>query len=501
MKFTLSAILLMSSMNMAIAQQRDECPRPGIIQSKEVDMSGIEESNTHQRIGSANIEDSYAVRGSIRTRIFKNFVDRVCVEKPYVENREVCEPVSVDIALGRGNATLKGIYNLSVSLLNRAQALASSLKYSDYKSSNERLSEAMSMVQALSNAAAMRGLPQSMEDLAMVLNEAMRRGEIPYSVMEEVTVTYRAYNENALGFRPLPGVRVNQGTGNGRLNTIFDFSQTPQTRASRLQQLIVGVPSRAALALSNSFISYASMNGIPNSWDGVVLMLRNAVSQNLITDGDLQMMTVQYEDVNRQNLGFEVSAEACRMAQINRSYNVVEVRNRQELARTVTMPYEINIQSAPLLAGEKESMVLTTNGLRNLDLRLNSSYNRYQVKGIEQGGVMKFTVVGTRLAVRPPNTLKVKFDRRGDILNIRVANTGYNPKVGGKVVIKVRYINGGFLSDKTLGTETYELEGNRELIQTAKFRNKEVDFVKVSMQIIGSPYYGQEASEEVKAKD
>lgn len=500
MKFTLSAILLMSSM-MAFAQQRDECPRPGIIQSKEVDMTGAEESNSHQRIGSANIEDSFSLKGSIRTRIFRNFVDRVCVEKPYVENREVCEPVSVDVALGRGNATLKGIYNLSVSLLNRAQSLASNLKYSDYKPSNDRLAEAMSMVQALSNAAAMRGLPRSMDDLAQVLNEAMRRGEISYSVLEEVTVTYRAYNENVLGFRPLPGVRVNQGTGNGRLNTIFDFSQTPQTRASRLQQLIVGVPSRAALALSNSFISYASMNGIPNSWDGLVLMIRNAVSQNVITEGDLQMMTVQYEDVNRSNLGFEVSAEACRMSQVTRSFNVIEVRNRQEVARTVTMPYEINIQSAPLLAGEKESMVLTTNGLRNLDLRLNSSFNRYQVKGTEQGGVMKFTVVGQRLQVTPPNTLKVKFDRRGDILNIRVANPGYNPKIGGKVVVKVRYIDGGFFKDKTLGTEVLELDGSREIAKTADFRNKDVDFVKVSMQIIGSPYYSQEASDEVKAKD
>ncbi len=501
MKFTLSAILLMSSMTMAFAQQRDECPRPGIIQSKEMDMTGIEESNSHQRLGSASIDETFSVKGSIRTRIFKNYVDRVCVAKPYVENREVCEPVPTDVALGRGNATLRNVYNLGVSLLDRAQNFASNVKYSDYKNSNERLSEAMSVVRALSNAAMVRGLPTSMDDLALVLNEAMKRGEISYSVMEEITVTFRAYNENALGFRPLPGVRVKQGTGNGRLNAIFDFTQTPQTRANMLQQLIIGVPSRAAMALSNSFISYASMNGIPNSWDGVVLMMRNAVSQNVITEGDLQMMTVQYEDVNRKNLGYEVSAEACRMTEINRSYNVVEVRNRQELARTVTMPYEINIQGAPLLAGEKESMVLTTNGLRNLDLRLNSSYNRYQVKGVEQGGVMKFSVTGSRLAVRPPNTLKVKFDRRGDILNIRVANPGYNPKIGGKVVIKVRYINGGMFNDKTLGTETLELDGSREIAKTADFRNKEVDFVKVSMQIIGSAYYSQEASEEVKAKD
>jgi hypothetical protein len=501
MKITLSAILLMSSMTSAIAQQRDECPRPGLIQSKEVDMSGAEESNSHQRIGSANIEDSFSVNGSIRTRIFRNYVDRVCVEKPYVETREVCEPVSVDVALGRGNATLKGIYNLAVSLTDRARNFASNIKYSDYKNSTERLAEAMSVVRALSNAATMRGLPKSMDDLGIVLNEAMKRGEISYALMEEITVTNRGYNENALGFRPLPGVKVNQGTGNGRLNAIFDFSQTPQTRATRLQQIIVGVPSRAALALSNSFISYASMNGIPNSWDGVVLMMRNAVAQNVITEGDLQMMTVQYEDVNRSNLGYEVSAEICRMAQINRSYNVVEVRNRQEVARTVTMPYEINIQSAPLLAGERESLVLTSNGLRNLDLRLSSSFNRYQVKGIEQGGVMKFTVVGTRLAVTPPNTLKVKFDKRGDVLNIRVANTGFNSKIGGKVMIKVRYIDGGFFKDKTLGEESYELDGSKELVETAKFRHKDVDFVKVSMQIIGSPYYSQEASDEVKAKD
>lgn len=239
MKTTLSAILLMSSMTMAFAQQRDECPRPGLIQSKEMDMTGAEESNSHQRVGNANIEESFSIKGSIRTRVFRNFVDRVCVEKAYVETKEVCEPVAVDVALGRGNATLRNIYNLSVSVLNRARDFAAAVKYSDYKQSAERHSEAMGVVQALANAATMRGLPKSMDELTQVLNEAMRSGQISYSVLEEITVTYRAFNEAALGFRPLPGVRVNQGTGNGRLNTLFDFAQTPQTRAGRLQQLIV----------------------------------------------------------------------------------------------------------------------------------------------------------------------------------------------------------------------------------------------------------------------
>ncbi len=77
----------------------------------------------------------------------------------------------------------------------------------------------------------------------------------------------------------------------------------------------------------------------------------------------------------------------------------------------------------------------------------------------------------------------------------------FNPNVGGKVIVKVKFINGKMFDDKVLGTEIYELDGSTELVKIAAFRHKEVDFVKVSLQIVGSPYFGEEFSESVKAKD
>lgn len=501
MKSYLSVILLLSSVS-AMAQVRPhECPRPGLMNSRMTGQSSDLVSASHNRVGSMDIPESMSVTGVLRTKIFDNFVDRVCVAKPYVSAETVCQPIAIEVALGQGNELFKSLFNMSETSLNRAQRVVQNLRYSENRPSGERLDTALQIVTQLTRQAAAQGLPRSWDQLVSSLNQAMKEGYLTFQVLDDITNIYQAANKRALGFMALEGARINQGVGNGRLNTVFDLGLSRDARAARIQSLLLGVNYSDAMALSSSFISFAANNGIPSTWDQFALMIRTAVTSGGVNPRVEAAILVDFEQPNRQALGFELSAELCQATEMKRVQNVVEIVNRVEVAKVVTQPYEINLASGPLLQDETENMVLTTNGMRALDLKINSSFNRYQVKGAEVNGIMKFIVSGQRLAVRPPNKLKVKFNKMGANLNVRIINQGFNPKAGGKVMVKVRYINGKVFNDDTKATEIYELNGANELVQTAAAKNDKVDFVKVSVQIVGSPFYNSEYSEEVKAKD
>lgn len=501
MKSYLSVVLLLSSVS-ALAQNRPhECPRPGLMHSRMVGQTGDLVSASHNRAGSMDIPETMSVTGVLRTKIFNNFEEKHCVAKPYISAETVCQPIAIEVALGQGNDLFKSLFNMSETNLNRAQRVVQNLRYSETRSPGERLDIALQIVTQLTRQAAAQGLPRSWNELVAALNVAMKEGYLTFQVVDELTNIYQAANKRALGFVAVEGARINQGTGNGRLNTVFDLGLSRDARATRIQNLILGVNYSEAMALSSAFVTFAANNGIPSTWDQFALMIKSSVSAGSVSARVEQAVLIDFEMPNRRSLGFELSAELCQATEIKRFQNVIEVVGRAELAKTVTQPYEINIASAHLLQGETESMILTTNGMRSLDLKINSSFNKYQVNGSEVGGVMKFVVSGRRLMVRPPNNLKVKFNKVGPNLNVRIVNLGFNPKAGGKVIAKVRYINGKVFNDDTKATEFYELNGSNELVQTAAAKNDKVDFVKVSIQIVGSPFYSSENSEEVKAKD
>jgi hypothetical protein len=496
MKAYLGALILISSVSAFAQIRQDECPRPGLIQSKMIGQTGELVSMSHNRQGSMDIPDSFRISGALRTKVFNNFVDKMCVAKAYVTNENICQPISVEVALGQGNNLFRSLYNLGETTLNRAQLIVQNLSYSVGRPSSERLDAALQILSNLTRLAATRGLPHSWLEFKDTLDQGLKDGYLTFQIVDEITNIYVEANKRALGFVPMEGARINQGVGNGRLNTLFDLGLSRDARATRIQNLIMGVSYSEALALSSAFITFAANNGIPSNWDQFALMIKSAVTASSVSPAVENAILVAYEMPNRKALGFELSAELCRMTDVKRVVNVVEVMNRSEIAKTTNQPYEITLASGPLVQGESESLSLSTDGMRQLDLRISSSVNKYQVNGSEVNGVMKFTVTGQRLAVRPPNNLKIKFNKMGSTLNVRIQNKSFNPKVGGRVMVKVEYINQKFLDSKVIATEIYELNGATELVRNADARSDKVDKVKAYIQIVGSPYYSAEFSKD-----
>lgn len=481
----------------------DACPRPGMtLSTQSLGDSGEQVSANLRRSGNNDIPTGANFSGVIKARTFKNFRDSVCAVENYTVTERVCDSISPDLALGRGNQFLMDLYNLQIGTMKRAELFARNIRFSDGMLPAERLDLSMKMVGNLNQLAARSGIPRSWEDFSADLNSLIEKGIVPPSVVDEILRFNEERNRSALGYLPFPGADIRQGNGNGRLNKIFDLGLSPEVRIQRLMDTVGGVNSSNARKLSRSFVAFASMNGIPSSWDQFVLMVKDARNQGDIDNIDFQRIVGELEMENRRSLGFEITAEVCRVENAVRSRNVVRVEDRQVLMGTSVKNYEVSLENAPLVAGEEESIILRYDGLSPIRVESMSSFNAHQVRDQrDMGPTVKIQVIGNRKAVKPRNTLKVRAIRNGETNIVQIQNTGFNPKIGGRVIVKVRYINDKFLGNDTKGTETYELtDGNLQSF-TAALKNKSVDLVKVSMQIVGSPLFGSEFSDEIKEKN
>ncbi|MFP5384652.1 MAG: hypothetical protein ACLGHN_01140 [Bacteriovoracia bacterium] len=500
MKKSLGLILLLSMP--AMAQRMNECPVPGQVLSTDYrgESSDIA-SNSHRRAGSAEIPVSAAFSGSIRTKIYKNFRDRVCRTESYQHQERVCNRISPDLALGRGNEVLASLYDLHNTTLKRAEIFSRNVRFQQTTAPAERLESARLVVTALAKSAAVQGTPKSWDDFSLVLQGAVADGSLQQFLVDEIILTHQAANKRALGYLPLEGAIVNEGRGNGRLNQLFDLDITPEHRAARINKLLTGITIGTARKLSQTIVVFASINGIPSNWNQFVLMLKDSRDQRVISDKEFHQVTVDYEDVNRDAMGFEVNAQVCRLEMQTRYVNVVRLHDRKHVDREVFRNYQISVAGAPLLTGEDEVFSVRFDGFSAPSLYAPSEYNTYRVTQGQEADVTKFDLVGSRKRIKPSNSLVVKLDRSGSISTLQIQNTAFNAKVSAKVVVKVEFYDRRIFKDKRLATETYELTDGALKTITAAIRNKEVDYVKVSMQVVGSSYYNDEFSSEIKIKD
>lgn len=496
------ACLLMLISVPALAQRQNECAKPGtVVSTRDLGEAGDEQVTALDRQGNMDIASTASYTGVVRTKVHHSFEDNVCVAKTYTQTQRVCEAVSADLALGRGNATLASFYDLHKTILQRSQVFAKVLVYSSSRSDSERLEMASRVVTQLTATAADKGLPRRWTEFAAVLNASVQSNDLPFSLVEEILITNQAHNQKALGFLPLEGATVRQGTGNGRLSAIFDLNLSPAARAQRIQVLIQGITQPDSINLARSFVDFANRNGIPSNWDQFVMMMRSAVANSAITERVFAKATIDFETANRNALGYSLSAEYCRMVDVTKTQNIIEIRSRKVLVRESIKNYQVNIANAPLLQNEVERFSLVFDGIKPLLLKVESGYNKYQLMSqSEVNGVTQMQVQGTRLAVTPQNTLKGDFSMAGDVPQVRLQNASFNPKAQGRVMVKVKYINGRLFGDRIIAEEIYELKGADVLIPVVAARNKEIDFIKVSIQIIGSPYYNTDFSADGKIK-
>lgn len=505
MKTTLGLIVLLSS-TAAFAQRMNQCPRAGVVLSSEfMRMTGDLANIQHVRLGTSAIPTVYNVSGNIVANTYRLMRETVCVEESYTHQERICNDIHPDLAFGRGNQLINGFFDLRLNPLTRAENFSRNVRYNMELPARDRLEIARQVLTAITGTVAEAGQPRSWMEFSGLLNKAVTDGLITLHLADEITKVHAIQNRQHLGFNPLEGVTVTENRGNGSLSRALNLGVSPDSRARMLKDMINGLSPRDAQTCAQSFVQFAAANGIPHSWQAFELMIQDSVVKGVLTAKDQRRITVDNEEMNRRSLGFEMSIIQCHIENQRRIVNVIQERQRPDFAQAITKRYEISVTNAPLVNGEQESVNVSFDGLNPMRVGLSSSYNEYAVSQAEDAAGIKYTATGSRKKITPANTLQVSYKRKDKTSSFDIQYPQFNEKVAPKILVKVVFYDAGGLfgigRDKELGAEVYEItNGNMNKI-VAKIQNKKVDYVKVSMQIVGSAYHNSDFSEEIKLKD
>lgn len=505
MKTTLGILVLLSASSV-FAQRMNQCPRAGLVLSSQfMRMTGEMANVQHVRVGSSQIPTVYNVSGNIVANTYRLMHETVCVEESYTHQERICNDIHPDVAFGRGNQLLHSLFDLRLNPLTRAENFSRNVRFNMELPARDRLETARQLLTAITGTVAESGEPRSWADFSALINKAVTDGLITLHLADEITKVHAIHNRNHLGFSPLDGITVTENRGNGSLARALNLGVSPDSRARMLKDMINGLSPRDAQNCAQSFVQFASANGIPHSWQAFELMIQDSVVKGVLTAKDQRRITVDNEEMNRRALGFEMSIIQCHIENQRRIVNVIQERQRQDFAASITKRYEINVANAPLVNGEQESINVNFDGLNPMRVGLSSSYNSYAVTQAEDAAGIIYTATGSRNKITPANTLQVTYKRKDKTSSFDIQYPQFNEKVAPKILVKVVFYDAGGLfgigRDKELGAEVYEItNGNMNKI-TAKIQNKKVDYVKVSMQIVGSAYHNSDFSQEIKLKD
>lgn len=505
MKTTLGIVVLLTA-SAAFAQRMDQCPRPGQVLSSEfMRMQGENANVQHVRMGGAQIPSTYNVSGNIVANTYKLMHERVCVEEAYNHQERICNDIHPDVAFGRGNGLLHSLFDLRLNPLTRAENFSRNVRYTVELPARDRLETARQILTAITGTVAENGAPRSWAEFAGIINKAVTDGLITLHLADEITKVHAIHNRQHLGFNPMEGVTVTENRGNGQLGRALNLGVSPDSRARLLKDLINGLSPRDAQVVNRTFVEFAAANGIPHSWQQFELMIQDSVNKGALTPKDQRRITIDNEEMNRRALGFEMSIIRCHIENQRRIVNVIQERQRPDFAGSITKRYELAVLNAPLVNGEQEVFSVNFDGLGPVRVSLPSSYNSYAVNQTEDAAGIKIVASGTRQKITPANTLVVSYKRKDKTSSFDIQYPQFNAKVSSKILVKVVFYDAGGLfgigRDKVLGTETYELtNGNINKI-VAKIQNKKVDYVKISMQVVGSEFHNSNFSEEIKLKD
>jgi hypothetical protein len=505
MKMILAAFLFMSLSS--FARTPDQCATPGEVLNREfTGLSGDPVKASYYRLGSAEIPTSGVLNGSLKTKTYKNFKVSTCEMKVENYQEQQCQDITLDLALGHGNQIFKGFYDLNTTLLKRGQSFAATIVYSMDKTPAERLDVANQVVLQLTRYASTAGIPKTWNEFTATLTKAVEEGFVTQVVFDDIIKLNQAKNAKALGLAPLEGAQFKEAEGNGKLQKLFDLTVSGQVRATLIQTTLDGLTEKTALALSKSFIDFATANGVPDSWAEFVVMMKASVTTGAITQDDFTTVVIALEESNRHNLGFELTAFLCKMIDRTRNVNVISVKTANDFFEEVSKTFKITLINAPLLQGEKETYDVNFDGVNKIGLDYSNAFNDYAIiERSEDNGVVMMKVQGTRKQVAPSNTIVAKLIRSENFLNLELQNTNFNALAGGKVMVKVEFLESIVLwPDRKLATQVYELSTGDLTALSPKVAMKNSShkhLVKVSMQITGSKYYSEGFTQILEYKE
>ncbi len=486
--------------------QENQCSTPGQVLAREfLKLSGEETKKPFYREGHVNISMGGFLRGDITARTFKDYRETFCFAKTYSTVETVCTPVSLGDALGRGNETLRSLFDLNLSLLSRAEIFAKAVAFFPEATSAERLSFSRQIVVSLGRQASAVGIPQNWESFSNMLTAVVTAGEIPQSVLDQIVTVNVEKNKKSLGFKPMEGVTMTEGKGNGKLQKFFNLQLSVKVRSDLIRTTLVGVGERSAEKLSVSFIEFATSNGIPTSWDQFLLLMKASQASGAISEAELLMIIAENETENRVALGFEQSAKICKEVTQTRTVNILEKRDVKDFLANVVKKFEIQLSQAPLLIGEREDYNVMFDGLSKIALNYTNQFNAYTTTSYtDANGVVKMSVTGARKQVTPRNNIGAGIKRNGKLINVVLQNKDFSPQVQGRVLVKVVFFEEIPLwPDYKLGTKIFELASGdvSEFATQLALRNvgRKVR-LDVSVQVLGSAYFNDQSSAVVEVK-
>lgn len=485
-----------------LAQQTlppSQCPTPNVMLSREyIGLASETVGQNFSRQGTNAIPKEAEFSGILKARIFKVYEERTCVPKTLSYQQKVCSDVPAGIALGRGNDTYRSLYDLNITLLRRADIFSRSLRYGVNTAQAARLNTANEVVKNLTRLASNNGIANTWESFVATIKKIQAEGFITQAEYDDLLVTNGSFNRAALGFNPLAGVQYNEGRGNGKLGNLFDLSQPAARRAGLIRATISGVSTPASHLLATSFVSFASVNGVPSNWNQFVLLMRDAVAKNAISQVEFINIVEELEYQNRASLGYDINFFVCNMENRLHYFNAVEVNRRNEFNSEVSKNFRLTVASAPLLAGESETHSVNFHGLNGLSVGADQDYNSFNVEKTEQGEISVYKLTGVRKKVNLPNNIVAKVLHEGKKVNVALQNTAFNPLIGGKVIVEVHFWEKVvILKDKDLGIKNFELvDGNMTTFtpNIAMIKASRPAYVEVKVKIVGSPYYNENLS-------
>ena len=503
---SLSLALLVLSSSAVLADRIDECFRPGQRLTKNlVGIDGDEKIESFSRSGSALLPSAAKFETQLTTNTYYVYNSNYCVIESYTVIDTKCTAIDTKVALGRGNAEFKSLYNLNITIMNRAEIFAKLVKYNLADTSVMRLESAKKIIGLLVQKASQSELPLDWEDFKAHLESFVTANILSPFLVDEIIKTHELANKKALGFVPMTDVTIKENRGNSSFRSLFDLSKPEATRVQTINKLFNGFDYKTNKTnLARFMVEYASINGIPESWDQVVLMFQESVNKTIMSQAVAREIYRVNEEQNRAATGFQVSASKCVNVPRTANVNVVRPRVEREFLKEVSQKIVVNIQNAPLITNEVQRLSVSYSGsAQSTSVSSDSSYNTFQVIKEVSPEAIVFNLTGTRQKVTPPNTLAGNIVNSAGAFDIMLQNTGYNSKIDGTIEIYATFFETRTFLDTNLGSRIIgPKDGSlvKYLAQIKAQRGGRPVYAEVKMRYVGSSFYNSNYSQSITVR-
>ena len=220
------------------------------------------------------------------------------------------------------------------------------------------------------------------------------------------------------------------------------FNAPKEDKAARLAAAIKGV----GISTAERLLEDGVFSNKPRSWRQFADRIERA-SEDYGTGFGYQVL-VEFKKENMINLGYLVEGQC--------GTKVVSVRKLvpvKNYYRTESKDFEIRIKNAPLLRGEQERITISFDGFDD-KIYVSSDYNSYVFDRWENNNKVVYELDGTRLQVRPANSLEVTRDSITGTLKLKVVDSAFDSDLGHRRVIvgKVELDKSGWKKNVLLGS-------------------------------------------------